>query len=124
MAIKKNKTDKLGLGQMIIYMSGGLKTTDSAECSRENSERKYLDINAVNGLGSKLEKVYFNGKQVFPTTMNTKELSVYLPDRPATGTIRNWVSTNKIPYNKTGDENSNTYFVISEIEKWEKNGRK
>ena len=63
-------------------------------------------------------------EKVNEVTMSTKELSDFLPEHPVPGTIRNWVSSKKIPYHKTGDKKSNTlYFKKSEIIKWLENGR-
>lgn len=124
--LNKKTTDRIAIGTMVIYMSGGNKTTETTQCSRVDATRIYSEILAINGDKVELVKVLWNGKQIFPekTTMSTTELCNYLSEHPKANTVKSWVNKKIIPYHKAGSaKNSPTYFIISEIEKWEKNGR-
>ncbi len=125
MALTKKTTDRTGLGRMTVHMKNGNKSTESVDCSRTTAVRTYSDILAINGMHAELVRVLFNGKQIYPeiSEMNTKDLCDYLKDHPHPGTIRNWVSKGKIPFHKMGGKGSATYFIVSEIDKWNNNGR-
>lgn len=126
MALTKKTTDKTGLGRLTVYMKKGNKTIESTWCAKADAVKAYLDIQQINGLETELVRVLYNGKQIYPEkTMDTKELSDYLPKNPKPQTIRTWVRKGQIPYHKQGTaKNSPTYFIVSEIDKWLQNGRK
>lgn len=127
--LTKKTTDKTGLGRMVVYMTGGNKTTESVDCARTDAVRTYSEILQINGDEAKLVRVMFNGVRIYPvkSTMDTKELCKYLGTKgpePSPNTVKYWVRKKRIPYHKAGQaKNSPTYFVISEIENWLKNGR-
>lgn len=52
--------------------------------------------------------------------LTIKELSQYLPDKPKTTTIYNWVCQRKVPYEKHGKK---LFFNQQTIDEWNKNGR-
>ena len=114
-----------GKGKLVIYMAKGIKTTETVYCSKSQSTEKMMDINAINGSDSELQRVYYNGIQIFPDrTLTVQELCKYLPEHPQPGTIRTWVNKNKIPFHKAGSAvNAPLYFKQNEIDEWTKNGR-
>lgn len=130
MSLSKKTTDRQGIGRMVVYMTGGVKPTESVFCARADTIKKYSEILQINGDEAELKKVMFNGVQIYPekTTMDTKELCVYLGQvgpEPKPNTVKGWVRMKKIPFHKAGQaKNSPTYFVISEIDKWLEDGRK
>jgi predicted DNA-binding transcriptional regulator AlpA len=52
--------------------------------------------------------------------LTISELSDLLPEKPAKNTIYGWCAKGLIPYKKYG---RTSYFVKSEIEKWNEQGR-
>ena len=53
--------------------------------------------------------------------LNVKELSEYLPSRPAVATIYEYTANETIPFSKQG---KSLIFLKSEIEEWLRSGRK
>ena len=53
--------------------------------------------------------------------LNVKELSEYLPSRPAVATIYEYTANRTIPFSKQG---KNLVFLKSEIDEWLRSGRK
>ena len=103
MSLSKKRIDKVTIGTMVIYMSGGNKTTETTQCSRASAARVYSEILAINGDEAELKRVLFNGVQIYPekTTFNTTELCAYLGTKgpePKPNTVKGWVRQNKIPF--------------------------